>query len=95
MSSYQEPDDQTGAVILAGGKATRLPDKCFRVFDRKELVLHVYERVSMAVPEIVVVGKTVQDVGRLQQILPKARIVHEGVADAEPFGGPTLWTERA
>ena len=67
MSLHQGPDIRLGAVILAGGKATRLPDKCFRLFGRKEFVLHVYERVSIAVSEIVVVGKTVQDVGRLQQ----------------------------
>lgn len=87
MSSYQQPDDRLGAVILAGGKATRLPDKCFRIFDQKELVLHVFERVSMAVPEIVVVGKTEQDVRRLQQVLPKARIVHEESLTQSPLVG--------
>lgn len=87
MSSPHEVGNRLGAVILAGGKATRLPNKCLRSVGGKELVLHVFERVSMVVSEIVVVGKTVQDVSRLQQVLPKARIVHDKSLAQSPLVG--------
>jgi molybdopterin-guanine dinucleotide biosynthesis protein A len=87
MRSSHERGDRLGAVILAGGRATRLSDKCFRLLRGKELVLHVFERVSVATPEVVVVGKTVQDVSRLQQVLPKARIIHDELPAQSPLVG--------
>ena len=88
MSQFGERSKlTTGAVILAGGKASRLPDKCFRSVGGKELVLHVFERVSMTASEIVVVGKTSQDVSRLQQVLPQAHIVHDESSVQSPLVG--------
>jgi molybdopterin-guanine dinucleotide biosynthesis protein A len=87
MSFPNEPNKRLGAVILAGGKARRLSDKCFRLLGGKELVLHVFERVSMAVPEIVVVGKNVRDVNRLQQVIPKAHIIHDEFPTQSPLVG--------
>jgi molybdenum cofactor guanylyltransferase len=87
MSSPHESSNRLGAVILAGGKAARLSDKCFRLLCGKELVLHVFERVSMTVPEIVVVGKNVRDVSRLQRVLPKARITHDVSTTQSPLVG--------
>ncbi len=87
MSSPHKIGEGLGAVILAGGKATRLPNKCLRSVGGKELVLHVFERVSMAVSEIVVVGKTVQDVIRLQQVLPAGQIIHDDSLAQSPLVG--------
>jgi molybdopterin-guanine dinucleotide biosynthesis protein A len=87
MSSPHEPSNRLGAVILAGGKATRLSEKCFGLLGGKELVLHVFERVSMAVPDIVVVGKYARDVSRLQRVLPKAHVIHDEFPAQSPLVG--------
>jgi len=87
MSSPDEPSNRLGAIILAGGKATRLSDKCYGLLGGKELVLHVFERVSMAVPEIVVVGKNAWDVSRLQRVLPNAHIIHDEFPAQSPLVG--------
>jgi molybdopterin-guanine dinucleotide biosynthesis protein A len=87
MSSLHEPSNRLGAVILAGGKATRLSDKCFGLLDGKELVLHVFERVSLAVSEIVVVGKNARDVSRLRGVLPNAHVIHDEFPAQSPMVG--------
>lgn len=87
MSSPGERSKRLGAVILAGGKAIRLSDKCFRSIGGKTLILHVFEKVSVVVSEIVIVGKTAQDVRRLQQVLPKAHIIHDESSAQTPLVG--------
>jgi len=76
-----------GAVILAGGRSTRLPDKCFRKLGSKELILHVFERVSQVTSEITIVTKDSSSASRLREILPSGRIVLDELQNQTPLVG--------
>ena len=76
-----------GAVILAGGRSARLPDKCFRRLASRELILHVFERVSQVTMEITIVSKDTSTASRLKEILPQARIVLDELECQTPMVG--------
>jgi molybdopterin-guanine dinucleotide biosynthesis protein A len=76
-----------GAVILAGGKASRLHDKCFRLLGGKPLVLHVFERISRVTRKIVVVAKTAEQMEKLNQVLPDGRIILDQLHAQTPLVG--------
>ena len=76
-----------GAVILAGGRSARLPEKCFRKLGSKELILHVFERVSQVTSEIMIVSKDASSALRLREILPSARIVLDELEGQTPMVG--------
>jgi molybdopterin-guanine dinucleotide biosynthesis protein A len=76
-----------GGLILAGGRGSRLPHKCFRLLHGKPLIFHVFERVSILTQDIVVVAKTTQQQGRLKTILPSVRIVLDELEDESPLVG--------
>lgn len=76
-----------GAVILAGGAGTRLPDKCFRTVGGKYLVMHAFERVQRVTQEVVVTTKTTEQANRLSNLLPTARIVLDDTETCCPLVG--------
>ena len=76
-----------GAVILAGGKATRFSGKCFAPLNGKELILHVFERTSTVASKIVLVGKSAQDISLLRELLPDAEIVRDESPEQNPLVG--------
>lgn len=78
---------ELGAVILAGGKSARLPDKCFRKLGSKELISHVFERVSQVASEITIVTKDGSSAMRLREILPTAKVVLDEQEDQAPIVG--------
>src|SRR3972149_12248662 len=79
--------DQLSAVILAGGKSTRLLDKCFSTLGNKELIVHVFEEIHDVTQEIVIVAKSPEQARRLQHLLPAARIVTDEMKEQSPLIG--------
>jgi len=79
--------DQLSAVILAGGKSTRLLDKCFSTLENKELIVHVFEEIHDVTQEIVIVAKSPEQARRLQHLLPAARIVTDEMKEQSPLIG--------
>ncbi|HYW01481.1 MAG TPA: molybdenum cofactor guanylyltransferase [Candidatus Acidoferrum sp.] len=78
---------ELGAVILAGGRSARLPDKCFRKLGSKELILHVFEKVSQVTSEITIVVRDTSTAIRLREILPPARVVLDEIQSQSPMVG--------
>jgi len=72
---------------LAGGRATRLPGKCFRKLAGKELVCHVFEGIHQVTQEIVVATKENEDVPRLNYLFPAAKIVLDDSTKESPLVG--------
>ena|SRR3972149_5009675 len=76
-----------GALILAGGRGSRLPDKCLKILGNKELILHVFEKISNVTREIVVAVKSSEQASRLGVLFPSAQIVLDEVSDQTPLAG--------
>ena len=76
-----------GAVVLAGGKATRLSGKCFEMLGGKELIVHVFEKVSTTVSKIVIVTKSTQDISRVHARLPRAEVIFDEAPEQNPLVG--------
>ena len=76
-----------GAVILAGGSSSRLSDKCFKTLAHKELIVHVFERLSEVTDEIVVAVKSSEHASHVARLLPAAVIVRDEVRDQTPLVG--------
>jgi molybdopterin-guanine dinucleotide biosynthesis protein A len=83
----RESSSLLGAVILAGGRATRLPGKCFRKLAGKELVCHVLEGIYQVTQEIVVATRDEEDARRLRYLLPAAKIVLDDSREESPLIG--------
>jgi molybdopterin-guanine dinucleotide biosynthesis protein A len=84
-----------GAVVLCGGRSTRMGrDKASLPFRGESLLARVVRRVSAAVDEVVVVGRPGQE---LPALPPSVRIAHDEVHDRGPLGGlsPGLRAARA
>src|SRR5208337_4952638 len=80
-------ETQLGAVILAGGSATRLPSKCFRMLEGKQLILHVVERISQVTDDIVVSVRTAQQTDRVKQLLQTIPVVQDSIQGQSPLVG--------
>ena len=80
-------ETQLGAVILAGGSATRLPSKCFRMLEGKQLILHVVERISQVTDDIVVSVRTAQQADRVKQLLQTIPVVQDSIQGQSPLVG--------
>ena len=78
---------QLGAIILAGGVASRLRHKCLRSLGGKPLILHVDERLSKVTRNIVVVARTPEQADMLRQVLPRTRIVLDELQVQSPLVG--------
>jgi molybdopterin-guanine dinucleotide biosynthesis protein A len=78
---------QLGAVILAGGEAVRLSEKCFRTLGRKPLIVHVFEKISHVTQNIVIATRTPQQQSRLKTFLPNVSIVLDEKATQSPLTG--------
>ncbi len=76
-----------GAVVLAGGRSARLPDKCFKILENKELIVHVFGKISQVTQEIVVAVKSVEQVGCVGHVLPAAHVVLDETKDQSPLVG--------
>ncbi|HMK83159.1 MAG TPA: molybdenum cofactor guanylyltransferase [Candidatus Bathyarchaeia archaeon] len=87
MNTTETQVGQLGAVILAGGEATRLPGKCFRVLGGKELILHVFERISQVTKDIVVSVRNAQQADRVKQLLQATPIVQDSIQKQSPLVG--------
>ena len=79
--------DQLSAVILAGGKSTRLLDKRFSTLENKELIVHVFEEIHDVTQEIVIVAKSPEQAQRLQHLLPAARVVTDEMKEQSSLIG--------
>ena len=87
MSTFEAQPRQLGAVILAGGRGTRLPAKCFRMLGDRGLIVHVFERISQVTQEIVVAVKDTEQASAARQLLPAAWIVLDGDKSESPLVG--------
>ncbi len=76
-----------GAVILAGGRGTRLPDKCFRTLGNRALILHVMDRVSRIINEIVVAVRTAEQARAVGILHRTVRIVLDESTSQSPLVG--------
>lgn len=79
--------ERLGGLILAGGRASRLHNKCFRPLGGKPLIVHVFDRVSNVTRSVVVVARTEEQRKTLQRILPGVRIVLDKLAVQGPLAG--------
>ncbi len=80
-------DTRQEALILAGGRGSRLPDKCFKTLGNKELILYVFEKISISTRKIVVAVKNSEQANRLSVLLPSVQIVLDEVSDQTPLAG--------
>ena len=87
MRVSREVASELGAVILAGGRGVRLPDKCFRTLRGKELIVHVFEKIYVITREIVVAVKSGEQSNRVQRLLREARIVLDETDEEAPLAG--------
>lgn len=87
MNTIETQVSQLGAVILAGGRATRLPGKCFRMLDGKQLILHVFERISQVTEDIVISVGTDQQADRVKQLLQATPIAQDSIQAQSPLVG--------
>lgn len=77
----------SGAVILAGGRSTRLPNKCFRTLGNRALILHVIDRVSRIISEIAVVVRTAEQARAVGILHRTVRIVFDESKRQGPLVG--------
>ena len=87
MNTTETQVGQLGAIILAGGEATRLPGKCFRMLGGKQLILHVFERISQVTEDIVVSVRTAQQADTVKQLLQATPIVQDSIQGQSPLVG--------
>lgn len=87
MNTTETQARQLGAVILAGGSATRLPGKCFKVLEGKQLILHVFERISQVTEDIVISVRTAQQAERVKQLLQATPITQDSMQGQSPLVG--------
>ncbi len=90
QSSPSEPQNeasQLGAVILAGGESKRLPNKCFRLLGDKELILHVFHRISEVTQRIVFAVRDKEQAERVRQLLPGAQLRLDDTLGQGPLVG--------
>lgn len=79
--------DARAAIILAGGRSTRLGrDKASELLLGKPLLQHVIDRVSGLVREIVVVSAPAQSLPSVEAPVP-VRIVEDDYPGCGPLGG--------
>jgi molybdenum cofactor guanylyltransferase len=79
----REPSGNATAVILAGGKSSRMGQaKALLVFDQEPLIAHIARALKRMFAEIVVVAAPEQELPALP-----ARIVRDEVAYQGPVGG--------
>ncbi len=74
MNASKALTGRLGAVILAGGRGTRLPEKCFRELCREPLIVRVAKRVSQVAGEIVVAVKNAEQANLASSMLPTVKI---------------------
>ena len=87
VNASRPPVSQLGAVILAGGRGTRLPDKCFRMLGGKQLIVHVFERISQVTQEIVVSVKSKEQATRIRRLIHPAQVVLDKIEVQTPLVG--------
>ena len=87
VNASRPPVSQLGAVILAGGRGTRLPDKCFRMLGDKQLIVHVFERISQVTQEIVVSVKSKEQATRIRRLIHPAQVVLDRFEVQAPLVG--------
>jgi len=76
-----------GCVIVAGGRSTRLPNKCFRTLGNRSLIAHVFERVSQVAKQVVVSVRSQDQAARIHVLLPAATVVLDETQIETPLAG--------
>ena len=79
--------EEGGAIILAGGRATRLPNKCFRALAGRSLVRYTFDQVALVTRNIVVVTRTSTQATHLKRILPTCMIIQDHLRNQSPLVG--------
>lgn len=87
MNTSETSANVLGAVILAGGRSTRLPNKCFRTLGNRALILHVIDRVSRIINEIVVAVRTAEQARAVGILHRTVRIVLDESKSQSPLVG--------
>ncbi len=87
MNASKALTGRLGAVILAGGRGTRLPEKCFRELCHEPLIVRVVERVLKVASEIVVAVKSAEQANLASTMLPAVKIAWDENEDQSPLVG--------
>ncbi len=87
LSPRRASTNVLGAVILAGGRSKRLPNKCFSTLGNRALILHVIDRVSRIINEIVVAVRTAEQARAVGLLHRTVRIVFDESKSQSPLVG--------
>ncbi len=79
----EKPRDDLSAIILAGGKSSRMGrSKAMLLFDGKPLIIHIVRTLERIFPDIVIVAAAGQDLPPLPVALVRDEVAYQG-----PVGG--------